>query len=413
MHPTVHSNLDWAGLFAGRAALTRRSTVREFLKHAARPGMISFAGGLPAPELFPAKAVRHAAETVLARHAAQALQYGETEGVPALRDWLARRHGVAPENVLITSGAQQALDLLGRVFVNPGDRVLVENPTYLALLSAWRPFGAVFQAADSDGDGMEVDAASAAGAKLAYVVPNFQNPQGTTLALERRHALIRLAADLGMVIVEDDPYGELRYEGAAQPSLLELAGIGGPVIRVGTVSKILAPGFRLGWVIAAAPVIQQLVSAKQAMDLHTSTFNQMIVLHLLEAGEVEKQLPILRQEYRARRDAMLTALGSNMPAGVTWTRPAGGMFLLAALPPARGARELAQAGLEAKVIIVPGDDFHVQGGANTFRLNFSNAQPAQIEIGIARLAVLARQHLESCVQGGRQFCKRPKHGAIE
>jgi 2-aminoadipate transaminase len=370
--------MNWEPLLAKRTAAMPRGTVREFLKHAGRPGVISFAGGLPAPELFPLEAVSRAAEEVAARRGAQALQYGQTEGISELRDYLAGRLGTSAENVLITTGAQQALDILGRVLLDPGDIAVVENPTYLSLLSAWRPLGVNFRGVPLED---EFSRALEPRPKLLYCMPNFQNPQGTTLSLEVRQKLALVSNALP--IIEDDAYGELRYEGEALPSIHELTG--GRAIYVGTFSKVLAPGLRIGWIVAPRPLLDVCVRAKQAMDLHTSTFNQYLAWELIRAGTIETQLPILRREYKARRDAMLGALQREMPAGVSWSKPAGGMFILARLPENQSGRELAQASFHENVLIVPGEDFHVAGGQDTFRLNFSNASIPTIDEGIARL----------------------------
>jgi 2-aminoadipate transaminase len=363
----------------------RRSTIREFLKHAAKPGMISFGGGLPAADLFPSDHFQSAWESVLSKHGGKALQYGESEGVGELREYLGRRVGVGAEQVLITSGAQQALDLLGRVLINPRDRIVVENPTYLALLSSWRVHRPNFIPALSDDNGLVVEQLRY-NAKVLYVVPNYQNPQGTTLSLERRLALTEYAQREEMIVVEDDPYGELRYEGSSLPSLFEVSGKGeGPVIRVGTFSKVLSPGLRVGWVVANPAVIEKLVRAKQSADLHTSTCNQYIALELARNGVLEKQIPRLRAAYRERRDTMLEALQQWMPPGARWSRPAGGMFLLLKPGAEISGHDIAQAALREQVLVVPGEDFHVRGGRNTVRLNFSNCAPARIRVGMEKL----------------------------
>jgi 2-aminoadipate transaminase len=383
----------WNEHFAGRTAEMHRSTIREFLKLAAQPGMISFAGGLPAPELFPLSEIRSAAESVLARHGSKSLQYGETEGLRELRGWLAEQHGVSVENALITSGAQQALDLIGRVLLDACDPVAVENPTYLALLSAWRPIGVEYRPVAGDDEGLLVGEIPRK-SKLLYVIPNFQNPQGTTLSRARREALVDRAQREHLVVVEDDPYGELLYEGEPLPSLFSLAdGPNGPVLRVGTFSKVLAPGLRVGWVIAHAAVIEKLVLAKQPMDLHTSTWNQHLAFELVSSGFLPAHVAKLRATYRQRRDTMLAALTEFMPAGARWTSPRGGMFLLVTLPAGFDATALAAHAAREKVLIVPGGDFHVRGGKNTFRLNFSNAQPAAIRSGIAQLAEILKGFL--------------------
>lgn len=359
--------MNWANLFADRTRHMRRSAIRELLRCTRQPEMISFAGGLPAPEMFPLEEIHAAAS----RLPASALQYGETEGVVELRDWVAERFKRPRENVLIVSGAQQGLDLLGRVLFNEGDPVEVENPTYLALLAAWRPLGVRFVRQNG---------------KIAYTVPNYQNPQGTTLDLAQRRALV----ERGIGIVEDDPYRELRFEGEPLPTLLELDR-GENVIHVSTFSKVLAPGLRVGWVIGPEAVIEKLVQAKQAVDLQTSTFNQMLILDLLRSGVWERQIPRLRSTYRERRDVMLAALEEHFPEGVTWTRPTGGMFLMVHLPADMNAAELLPACLAKNVAFVPGEEFHIDGmGKNTMRLNFSNAKPERIAEGIRRLAGVIR-----------------------
>lgn len=386
----------------------RRSAIRELLKVTSQPGMISFAGGVPAPELFPLEAIARASQSVLKGRGRQALQYGETEGVAELRAWIAARFSLRHlpidfQNVMIVSGSQQALELIGRIFINPLDRVLVENPTYLALLSAWRPLLPTFVPAASDADGMRVDALPGLPQrrpKLVYVVPNFQNPQGTTLSLARRRQLVQWAhGQTGLV--EDNPYGDLRYEGEALPHLIHLDAtrtnegtkLTTNVIHVGTFSKVLAPGLRVGWVIAEAEVIDRLVQAKQAADLHTSTFCQHVVLELIRNGILEAQIPKLREAYRFRRDAMLTALEKYFPAGCAWTRPSGGMFLFLTLPGCDVQRLLDRA-LDRQVAFVPGENFFVDNtGSNTIRLNFSNAAPSQIEEGVKRLATALREQL--------------------
>ncbi len=395
--------------FAARTARMKRNAVRELLKVTANPRIISFAGGLPAPELFPLDEIADAFAQVMSRHGAHAFQYRETEGIAELRDWIAAaatRPGfrVQRQHVAIVSGAQQALDLLGRILIDPGDAIAVENPTYLALLSAWRVYDARFQAVPSDADGPQVDQLESIlppATKLFYLTPNFQNPQGTTLSASRRNTLVRFAQQRGIALIEDDPYGTLRYEGNPSQSLLELDAISGHsvrgddgpgnVIQVGTFSKVLVPGLRVGWVIAAEPVIEKLVLAKQSADLHTSSLGQHLVAELLQRGALDRQIPKLCAAYRLRRDAMLAALEKYLPAEARWTRPAGGMFLLASLPADMNAQALLAESLRHDVAFVPGEEFHLDGqGKHTIRLNFSNAQPELIEEGIRRLGEAMR-----------------------
>ena len=330
------------------------------------------------------------------------LQYGETEGVGELREFIAAENKVAVENVLITSGAQQALDLIGRVLIDADDRVALENPTYLALLSSWRVHRPAFEPVRSDAEGLDVGNMGH-GAKLLYVVPNFQNPQGTTLSLRRREKLAAYAKAEDLIVVEDDPYGALRYEGEALSSIFELSGgCSGPVIKVGTFSKVLSPGIRVGWVIANQALIEKLVPAKQAADLHTSTINQHVALELVKNGLLHEHVPMLCNEYKTRRDTMLRALKQDMHEGVSWTEPAGGMFLLMTLPESLDGSTLARAALKENVLVVPGADFHVVGGENTVRLNFSNAKPESIQVGIERLAGVLHRLLESQPNGNNR-----------
>lgn len=407
-------NMNWNSCFARRTSRMKRSAVREILKVTGQPDIISFAGGLPAADLFPIPKVQAAAQAVFKRVGGQCLQYAQTEGLPDLRQWIARhasRPGltVHPENVLVTSGAQQALDLVGRVMLDDGDRVLVENPTYLALLSAWRPFGVQFVSTASDQSGMCLDGfeelALKNRPKLLYLVPNFQNPKGATLSLDRRRKWVAWLKSCNVVTVEDDPYGPLRYDGQPLPSLFELdaqvmrgSGLESRVIHVGSFSKILMPGLRVGWVVAARPVIEKLVQAKQAADLHTSSFCQHIVLELVEHGFLDEFVPLLCRTYRERRDQMIESLQRHLSGLATWTRPQGGMFLMVTLSPEINATALLQEALKQKVAYVPGEEFHLNGeGIHTMRLNFSNPHPAAIEAGIARLA--------AAIKGRHNHCK--------
>lgn len=403
----VDLKMNWNSQFATRTQYAKRSAVRELLKLTAQPDMISFAGGLPAPELFPVEKVKEAADLVLSEFGRQALQYGETEGIAPLRDWVAAQFNragqpftVGRDNVLIVSGAQQGLDLIGRVLLNEGDKVIVENPTYLALLGAWRPLGVQFLGVPSDENGMVVDALEPLlqqGAKLIYSIPTFQNPQGTTLSLARRQQLAGLLRKYNVGLLEDNPYGELRYSGEALPHVFQLEAeadatgrLHSRVIYSGTFSKVLTPGLRIGWVLADEAVIDKLVMFKQGTDLHTSTLNQYITYTLARDGVIDQQLPRLRAAYKQRRDVMLTALAQHFPAGVTWTRPDGGLFLMVTLPAHVNTADVLQVAIQHKVAFVPGEDFHLNGGQNTFRLNFSNAQPERIEQGIAILGQVLR-----------------------
>jgi 2-aminoadipate transaminase len=401
----------WEHRYAQRTQRMSSSAIREILKMTQIPGIISFAGGLPAPEVFPVSEIQAASDVVLSEVGAQALQYYPTEGYVPLREMIVRhsaRYGlnIGIENVLITSGSQQALDLLGKVFINRGDRILVESPTYLGALQAWNAYGPEYVAVPFDDDGMQVDTLEEAlrmGPKFIYVLPNFQNPTGITLSLERRKALIELADRYGVPLVEDDPYGQLRYEGEHIPPVVVLDGefrnhVGGTyhgnVIYMSTFSKTLAPGLRLAWVTAPAEVIRKLVQAKQGADLHTPTFNQMVAYETAKGGFLDEHINRIREIYGARRLVMLEALEEHFPEGVNWTRPQGGMFLWVTLPEGMDAAEVLPKAVDKMVAFVPGGPFHANGGGeNTMRLNFSNAQPEMIREGIARLGQVLKEVL--------------------
>ncbi|MGZ3667364.1 MAG: aminotransferase-like domain-containing protein [Ktedonobacterales bacterium] len=401
----------------------KSSAVRELLKLTEQPDVISFAGGLPAPDASPVAEIADAAQRILIQAGPTALQYGATEGYTPLRQLIAEqmRAGgvtVSAENVLITTGSQQALDLLGKVFLDPGDRVLVESPTYLAALQAWKTYGAEFVPVAADDDGMRTDTLATAlegrRAKFLYSQPNFQNPTGVTLPLKRREAIVALAAQQGLPIVEDDPYGMLRFEGEQLPRLIALAakpasaarrasmrGKTGAVVYMGTCSKVLAPGLRVGWVVAEAEVIARLTLAKQSADLHTASLNQMLVYELWHSGTLERHTPTIVNMYRERRNAMLTALNEHFPPGVRWTEPQGGMFLWVTLPETLNATDLLSDVLAEKVAFVPGEAFHADGsGRNTLRLNFSNATSERIHEGIARLGRTLKARLTVTATAG-------------
>jgi 2-aminoadipate transaminase len=394
----------WRDRFALRTRGMTSSAIRELLKLTADPEIISFAGGLPAPEVFPLSEIRAATDLVLAQQGASALQYSTTEGYLPLRELLVRHMGrygihVTPANILITTGAQQALDLIGKLFINSGDRILTEEPTYLGAIQAFSAYQAQYLSVPIDDDGMDMDKleeALRAGPKFLYVLPNFQNPAGVTLSLERRWRLVELASHYGTPIVEDDPYGQLRYEGDHLPPLVQIDAehhgsnggtkFRGGVIYLGTMSKTLAPGLRVGWVVAPEEVMERLVQMKQGADLHTSTLNQMIAYETARGGFLDRHVKLVRQVYRERRDAMLHALETHAPAGVRWTRPQGGLFLWLTMPPGLDAKEIFTEALAEKVAYVPGSAFYPNGGGErSMRLNFSYCTPEVIAEGIRRL----------------------------
>ncbi len=401
---------SWDDRYAQRTQRMKGSAIRELLKFTEDPEIISFAGGMPAPDAFPTREFTAACNLVLQEQSEQALQYGSTDGYYPLRSMIAdnsRRYGieVTPENIMITSGSQQALDLLGRIFINPGDRVVVENPTYVGALQAWNAYGAEYIPVPFDEEGMitsELEKSLRSGPKFIYVLPNFQNPTGVTLSFERRLQLIELSEKYGVPIIEDDPYGQLRFEGENLPPIEVLDSqtraqdgcYSGNVIYTSTFSKTLAPGIRLAWVIAPPEVIQKLITAKQGADLHTSTFNQMIAYEVGKDGFINEHVKTIRKIYRERRDVMLDTLEEHMPEGVKWTHPHGGLFLWLTLPDCVNSQELLQQALKCKVAFVPGVSFYAHGGhANTMRLNFSYATPEMINEGIGRLAKAIKQFI--------------------
>ena len=398
----------WEYRYANRTQRMGSSVIRELLKLTEQPDIISFGGGLPAPEVFPIKEFKAACDYILDNFGPQSLQYSTTEGYRPLREMIARHTGrysvsVTPENILITSGSQQALDFIGRVFINQGDHIVVESPTYLGALQAWNAYGAQYIAVPSDEDGMQVDKLEEAlriGPKFIYVLPNFQNPGGSTLSLERRQRLVELADKYGVPIVEDDPYGQLRFEGDHLPSLVyldsQLRGddgcYTGNVIYLSTFSKLLAPGIRLAWVIAPEQVIRKLVQSKQAADLNTAAFNQMVAYEVGKGGFLDEHVKFIREVYKERRDVMLEAMEELFPSNVRWTHPKGGMFLWGILPEWMDSAEVLKKAVERKVAFVPGESFHPNGGGkNTMRINFSYSKPELIREGMARLGTLLKE----------------------
>jgi len=407
----------WTSRYAQRTRTIKSSAIRELLKLTQRPEIISFAGGLPASELFPTDRFRMACCKVLEEQSRHALQYGATEGYEPLREMVARhiaRYGIKArtENVLITSGSQQALDLIGKLLINPGDRVLVEAPTYLGALQAFSVYGADYVSVPSDENGLcseLLEGPLRSGPEFMYVLPNFQNPGGTTLSEGRRHQVVLLADKYGVPIVEDDPYGQLRYEGEHLPPLVVIDRENlrrdngysiGNVIYLSTFSKTLAPGLRLGWIVAPPEVISKLVQLKQGADLHTSTFVQMVAYEVARDNFLDEHVKLIRRVYRERRDVMLQSLQEFFPPEVSWTHPLGGLFLWVTLPAGLSAQKLFEAALRENVAFVPGDSFYAPNGSHDdalrhMRLNFSAAPPEQIREGIRRLSVAVKQQLQA------------------
>jgi 2-aminoadipate transaminase len=403
----------WSHRYAQRTKYIKSSAIRELLKLTQRPEVISFAGGLPAPEVFPIKEFSEACQRVLAEKGKEALQYGATEGYGPLRELIAAnmmRYGIVatPDNVMLTSGSQQALDLIAKLLINRGDRILIEAPTYLGALQAFAVFGAEYVSVPIDHDGLRtdlLDEALRSGPKFMYLLPNFQNPGGVTLSRERREELVYMSNKYGVPIIEDDPYGQLRYEGEHVPPLVMMDRVNlrrdyeyklGNVIYMSTFSKTLAPGLRLGWIVAPPDVIAKLVQLKQGADLHTSTFNQIVTYEVAKNGFLDEHAKQIRSVYRERRDAMLAALDEFFPEEVTWTRPQGGLFLWVTLPHKMDSEELFDTALKNNVAFVPGASFYPEGdeGKRHMRLNFSYMECDRIHEGIRRLSVAVKSQME-------------------
>ena len=381
-----------------RAERMNPSIIREILKLTEQPGVISLAGGLPSPDSFPVEAMREASERVLRDTPREALQYAASEGHGPLREWVAQElagQGLAvePGQVLITTGSQQGLDLAGKALIDSGSRVAVESPTYLGALQAVAPYEPEFVSVACDDDGPQPEALDAArGAQFLYALPNFQNPSGRCVSNARREALAARAAAIGLPIVEDNPYGELWYDAPPPPPLAARWPEG--VLYLGSFSKVLAPGLRLGYVAAPKPLFPKLLQAKQAADLHTPGFNQRLVHEVIRHGFLREHVPTIRARYRAQRDAMQRALEAHMPRGCHWVTPAGGMFFWLELPPGVDALALLPRAVTRGVAFVPGAAFFAQAPkANTLRLSFVTVPPARIEEGIAALAAVVEESL--------------------
>lgn len=392
--------INWDEAYASRAGRMGASEIRELLKVLEQPDVISFAGGIPDPNLFPVEAFQQGFSQALGKPAAaeRALQYSVSEGAIELREWIAgymKRMGVTctPANILITCGSQQALEFLGRLFIGPNDPALVTWPTYLGALQAFNAYEPDYARLDPRANTEIPAPGDGTPAQFAYVVPDFANPTGETLTLEERKCILATAAAANAVVIEDGAYSALRYDGEEQPALIAIdseaeGGIENcRVIYCGTFSKTLSPGLRVGWIVAAEPLIDKLVLVKQASDLHSATLNQMALTYVAETM-FDAQVALVRQAYRTRRDAMLASLDRHMPAGFKWSKPEGGMFVWMEGPKGLDARKLLdRAVMHDRVAFVPGQAFFADGsGAETMRLSFSLAEPAVIEEGVQRLA---------------------------
>lgn len=399
---------DLNQIFSDSAKGMKRSAIREILKLTQRPEIISFAGGLPSPESFPIEQLKEISVEVLENEGVQALQYGTTEGDNRLRQILVDRYqkeglNVNCNNLIITTSSQQGLDLIPKIFINPGDKVICGLPSYLGGISAFSTYGAELIGILLDEKGMRADLLEKALAdlkakgekpKFIYTIPDFQNPAGITMPESRRLKIIEIARKYDVLIVEDSPYRELRFNGQPQKTIYQLEGTG-QVIMLGTMSKIFVPGFRLGWVVANEEIIDKLVTAKQSTDLCTSAFLQKITAKYFDKGYFDKNLQLIISSYRDKRDGMIAALREYMPKGVKWTEPEGGLFLFITLPEYMDAEELFKIAIQENVAFVLGNVFHCDGsGKNTLRMNFSYMSKEMNEEGVKRLANAIRKMMK-------------------
>jgi 2-aminoadipate transaminase len=394
--------MNWQ--MAQRAEKMNPSVIREILKVTEKPGIISFAGGLPSPLTFPIDAMREASERVLRDDGKAALQYAASEGYAPLREWVAQdliKQGmkVSPDQVLITTGSQQGLDLVAKILIDAGSRILVETPTYLGALQAFTPMEPVAVSVNSDDHGVDpADLRTKVGngadkARFVYLLPNFQNPTGRTMTEERRAAVAQVAIESGLPIIEDNPYGELWFDAPPAPSLSSRHPDGS--VYLGSFSKILAPGLRLGYLVAPTALYPKLLQAKQAADLHTPSFNQRVVAEVLKDGFIERHVPTIRALYKQQCEAMLAALDREMAGlGLGWNRPVGGMFLWVQLPKGLKAIPLLAKAVDKGVAFVPGSAFYAEGAdESTLRLSFVTATVDQINTGMTALAAAIRESL--------------------
>jgi 2-aminoadipate transaminase len=387
----------------------KRSAIREILKHLQKPGMISFAGGLPAPESFPVDDLKDVVLEIIEQNGPDGLQYGTTEGDPLLRKLLVERHNrqglkLTTDNLIIVTGSQQAIDLIAKVFLDPEDYVLCGLPSYLGGLNAFTVYGAKLKGISLDDQGMKTDELEETiirlrelgrRIKLLYLIPDFQNPAGITLPDHRREKIIQIARKYDILIIEDSPYREVRFEGEAQKLMQELD-TSGRVITLCSFSKILAPGFRVGWIIGHPLILDKIVMAKQTADICTSTFVQKVIARYMQKGLLEKNLEKTIALYRSRRTLMVSCFRKYMPAGVRWTEPQGGLFLFVTLPGNIDATAIFNKAIEKNVAFVTGSTFFCNDtGRNTMRINFSFSNEEQIETGVQRLAEVIREEIDS------------------
>jgi 2-aminoadipate transaminase len=389
--------LQWN--FSERAKGMQASFIREILKVTQQPEITSFAGGLPSPATFPVEIMQAAFDKVLSTNGKVALQYGPTDGYMPLRQWIAdslSQNGakIAPEQVLMVSGSQQALDLIGKVLIDEGSKVLVETPSYLGALQAFSVYRPEFHSVATDEHGLVPSSldAIAEGARLLYALPNFQNPTGRSLSVARRQELVETCARLNLPLIEDDPYGALSYTGQPSPKMVAMNPEG--VIYMGSFSKVLTPGIRLGYVVAPLPMVRRLELAKQAADLHTAQLTQMVVHEVVKDGFLDKHIPTIRELYGNQCKAMLDAMDQHFPKEATWTKPDGGMFIWVELPQHINAMELLDEAIKHKIAFVPGAPFYANEPAtNTLRLSFVTVAPDRIRAGIEVLGKLIKARM--------------------
>ncbi len=394
----VHTEL-WK--IAPHVVELKSSIIRDILKISSQPGVISFAGGLPAPELFPQEDMKWALEQALSKYGSNCMQYSLSRGIPQLRELVAQRateRGTKsePDNIQITAGGQQGLELVARAFIDRGDYILTELPTYVGAIQAFDYYQARYVTAEMDDEGMIIEQVKENlikyRPKLIYTVSNFQNPTGITMTLERRRQLVDLAIEHNVPIIDDNPYGDIRFAGERVPTLKSYGG--DEVVAIRTFSKILAPGLRIGWMNGPKDIMQYFEKVKQCTDLHTNTLCQYIIYEYVAGGKLEPHIEEIKKDYGAKRDVMLKAIRETFPEGINWTEPEGGLFLWVELPEHMSAKELLPKAVEKKVAYVYGSPFYPNGGGeHTLRLNFSNATHENIIEGIGRLAELFKANM--------------------
>ncbi|MCB8944681.1 MAG: PLP-dependent aminotransferase family protein [Ardenticatenaceae bacterium] len=391
------------GQFASRMANIQKSFIREILKITQNPDVISFAGGLPNPQYFPIEAIKAAANKVLTQEGATALQYAPTLGHQRLREWIAQRYAhqvgmtIHPDEILITNGSQQGLDLIGKILLDQGDVVLVESPSYLGGIQALSMYQPEFWSVPLCEDGVDTavltDRASHPQAKLFYALPNFQNPTGISYSAAKRAETARIMQATNTFFIEDDPYRELRFAGEDLPPITSYYRDTG--FLLGSFSKIVSPGMRMGWIVAAPPLMERLIIAKQGADLHSNYLSQSIIYQYLQDNDLEAHIATIKAVYRRQRELMVAMIEETFPPEVQFTLPEGGMFLWLTLPPGLSAMSLFEAAKAQHVVFVPGHPFHTDGGGqNSLRLNFSNTDETKIEEGMKRLARALRGEIE-------------------